>query len=498
MNIGIVGGGIGGMVTALLLQKEGHQVTIFEKDSKLGGRLAYVERDGYKIDKGPTIILLPDMLKEILNESGIPEEELEMIQCNPLYQLHFQNGQIFTKYANMELQKKEIERLYPGNGEGFDRFMRAMKQNFEIGKPNFLDQAFLSKKDWLNPKTMGTLLKLRAFRSVSTQLKHYFSDVDLQTAYALQTIYIGGNPYTTPGIYSLVSYSEHEHGIYYLKGGYASLVQVVEKALVKANVKVQTNAEVTEIVLEGDLAKGIVVDGIEHPLDSVVLNGDFPVAQKLVGEKKKYEPSAGCLLLYMGIDGQYDERMLHQFYMSKDFSNTMKEVFKEKKLPEDPSYYVFHPSLVDETLAPKGKGVLYVLVPVPSGSELDWEKEKEAFSQRIIESMEHNGFPELSNRVNWLEIRTPKEAEAEGLFAGGSFGIAPTLLQSGPFRPQLQPFSYQNVFAVGASIHPGGGIPIVLQGAKLLADHIKTTNRVEKRKEVTFQHEQSVQSIPRM
>ena len=147
----------------------------------------------------------------------------------------------------------------------------------------------------------------------------------------------------------------------------------------------------------------------------------------------------------------------------------MKDVFERKMIPEDPAFYTFHPSIIDDSLAPAGKGVLYALIPVPSDTNIDWKNETEWIEQ-IINCMENLHLPGLREAIELMEVRTPMEDELSGLYKGGSFGIAPTLSQSGVFRPQVKPYPFENLYAVGASIHPGGGIPLVMQGAKLLVD----------------------------
>ncbi|KIL47374.1 phytoene desaturase family protein [Jeotgalibacillus campisalis] len=478
-KIAVAGGGIGGMMSALMLARKGFQVTLYEKEELLGGRLAFINHEGYKVDKGPTIVLLPEMLKELMHEAGIDPNEYELIRCDPLYDIHFSDGQIYTKYASIEEQIEEIDRIFPGESENFKRFMNDMDKRFHLGKPRFLEQSFLKRWGSVNPSTVNALRKLNAFRSVKKQLDSYFDNEQMKIAYALQTLYIGGNPYTTPAIYSLVSFSEHKHGIYYVKGGYASLIDVFERALKRSGVEIKTNTPVQKLNQTSNVITSIVVNNEEKKVDAVVMNGDFPLTEKLIstpGKKagRTYQPSSGCMLIYMGLNGVYEDKKIHQFYMGKDFSKNMQEIFKSRTIPSDPSYYVFHPSIVDETLAPEGKSVLYILIPVPSGEEIDWEKEKTAFADRVIYSMVQNGFEDLREKMQWKIIRTPKEAMQEGLYGGGSFGISPSLFQSGPFRPQFQPYGeIDNLFAVGASIHPGGGIPIVMQGAKLLADGIE-------------------------
>ncbi|MCP3026313.1 NAD(P)/FAD-dependent oxidoreductase [Halobacillus sp. A5] len=476
-HLAIVGGGIGGLVTALLLSNKGtHKISIYEKNSELGGRLKYERHEGFKIDQGPTIILLPDMLLEILEEGGMSRGDIPIQLCDPLYHLHFKDGTTFTKYADQEKQIEELEKKFPGNVEGYKRFLKDMKIRFLQGKEHFLDRSFVNKKSFFTRKNIQTLIKLKTYQNVKRMMRSYFNDERLVEAYTLQTLYIGGHPDQSPAMYSLVSYSEHTHGIWYLKGGYAHLVELIENELVKRNVAVHTNSEVKKLPVHQDKVQFIQVDGKQIPIDQVVLNGDFPIMDRLFDDDQRnnrnYTPSSGCLLLYMGLSKNYSNNTVHQFFMSNNFDRHMKQVFSEKILPEDPSFYTFHPSLIDSSLAPKGKGVLYTLIPVPAGSTVNWE-EQDQLVEVIIDEMEQRGFPDLRSNIEWMKVRNPMHAEQDGLFAGGSFGIAPTLFQSGVFRPQLQPYPIDNLYAVGASIHPGGGVPIVMQGAKLLSDHLQ-------------------------
>ncbi|WP_173916651.1 NAD(P)/FAD-dependent oxidoreductase [Halobacillus sp. Marseille-Q1614] len=475
-EVTVVGGGIGGLVTALILSRRGESVRILEKNGHLGGRLTYEKQGDYKIDQGPTIVLLPEMLLSILEEGGISRSQIPIVPCDPLYHIHFKDGYSFTKYADIEKQIDEISRKFPGNEAGYYRFLEDMKLRFMQGKEQFLEKSFVNKKTFFTTKNLQTLMRLRAYQNVKKMMKNYFQDERLIEAYTLQTLYIGGHPEQSPAMYSLVSYSEHKHGIWYLMGGYAKLVEIIVEELKKRGVQIETNCEVESIHTEKRKVTSLKAGGSTFPVDRVVLNGDFPLMDRLFPVHKqirrRYTPSSGCLLIYMGLNKIYERETIHQFFMSDDFDRHMQQVFLEKTLPDDPSFYTFHPSIIDSSLAPEGKGVLYTLVPVPASEHVDWSK-KDELVELVIDQMEKRGFPDLRKHIEWMRIRTPEDAQRDGLFQGGSFGIAPTLFQSGVFRPQLQPYPLDNVFAAGASIHPGGGIPIVMQGAKLLADHLQ-------------------------
>ncbi|MCG1020062.1 phytoene desaturase family protein [Sutcliffiella horikoshii] len=470
-HIAVAGAGIGGMITALLLKKQGFNVSIYEKEKQAGGRLSFVEREGYRIDKGPTIVLLPEMLTSILQEAGVSDDAWELIRLDTLYSIHFKDGKKYSKFKDRDKQLLELSQEFPGEEEGFKQYMEAMKTNFEIGQTSFLEKSFTRKRDFWTGKNLTSLVRLKAYQSTKKFSGSFFKDERLREAYSLQTLYIGGHPQTSPAMYSLIPYSEHEHGIHYMKGGYASLVKVLTDTLKENEIPLYVDSRVEDIKKANGLVESIRVNGRAIEVDALVWNGDFPTAAHILHDKRKYEPSSGCVLFYFGLDGVYEESDIHQFFMGGDFDQHMREVFEEKKVPTDPSFYTFNPSLIDSSLAPDGKSTLYVLVPVPSGSHIDWSLET-VFMEKMLKNIEERAFPGLSDKMEWMEVRTPNDAEQDGLFQGGSFGIAPSLFQSGVFRPQAKPTNLENVYATGASVHPGGGIPIVMQSAKLAANQI--------------------------
>jgi phytoene desaturase len=490
-NIAIIGGGIGGLTAALLLSNDGHHVTLFEKSDRLGGRLKFVTENGDRIDEGPTIVLLPSMIQEIIQRGGMNPESLHFHRCDPLYTLHFPDGSKLTKMANPQEMEDEIERFATGEGLAFRRYLKDMRERFSIGKPSFLDRPFLRSRDFWTARNVLALLKLGAFRSVHADVKRYFRDPRLMDAFALQSLYIGGNPYSTPSIYSLVGFSEHEHGVWYLEGGYGGLVELFASELQRrSNVNICLNADVGGIIVSNQKISGVQLSKEVQPFDTVVFNGEFPhVSSLLASDMNKnvisdrrsfFQASSGCVLLYAGLNGTYDNRQMHEFWMGQNLNQHMDEVFRTRKLPQDPSIYTFNPSLHDSTLTQNSENsVFYALIPVPSGNKINWTEEGSLFADRILSILEDRGFPRLRSRIRWLKIRTPADAQADGLFQGGSFGLAPTLLQSGVFRPQVKPFRHiHGLYAVGASVHPGGGIPIVMQGAKIMFEMFRHDNDI--------------------
>lgn len=476
----IVGAGIGGLTSALLLNRQGWDVTVYERGSRVGGRIGYEQDGEYRIDQGPTIVLLPEMLLGILEEAGVDRSKIELLRCDPLYRVHYHSGRVMTKMTSREEQTAEIERLFPGESRGFARFMKDMDTLFPAGRAAFLERAFPRKRDFFTPSLMSLMGRLRAHKSVRKAVGDYFQHEELLDAYSLQSLYIGGSPFGTPGIYSLLPYAEHEYGIWMVKGGYAALPAILEQELISRGGRVVLNAEVTGLTIKNGICEGIeTVAGAEN-VDAVIYNGDFPHLSGLLGQapevarkRKPYRPSSGCVLLYVGVDKTWEDATTHQFFLPPSLEGSLQEVFNQRHIPAKSSFYVFNPVALDETAAPQGQSVLYFLIPVPDAEGVDWDKESEALAERVLEEAEQRGFPGLRAAIKWKKVRTPADAERDGLYGGGSFGIAPVLFQSGVYRPQPKPFpNIQGLYAAGASVHPGGGVPIVMQSARMAVNQL--------------------------
>lgn len=477
-QIAIVGSGIGGLTSALLLTKQGYQVTIYEKSHRTGGRLAYEEEGIYRIDQGPTIVLLPDMLLDILEEAGVDRSKVELIRCDPMHRFYFEDGRVLNKWSSREEQVDEINRVFPGEGKGFKQFMADMDPLFPRGVSAVLERPFPKQRDFFTREMTGLLKQMRAYTSLRSAMSRYFHSEQLRDAYSLQSLYIGGSPLSTPGIYTLLPYAEHEYGVWILKGGYASLASILEEELKNRGVIFHFGEEVTSLVIEEGSCKGIVTSQGTAHYDATLYNGDFPQITELLSPKHRrkrraYKASSGCLLVYLGVEKRFEEATTHQFFLPSAFVSNMKEVFQKHRLPEHPSFYVFNPVDADASAAPEGHSVLYFLIPVPNAERFSHGEETGKLIEKVLEEAEKKAFPGLREHIRWQKVRTPNDAKRDGLYGGGSFGIAPVLSQSGVYRPQPKPYpNIQGLYAAGASIHPGGGVPIVMQGAKLAVNQL--------------------------
>lgn len=475
----VVGGGIGGLTAALMLNRHGVNVTLYEQKNEVGGRLAFEQEGAYRIDQGPTIVLLPDMLGSLLEEAGVSRSRITLLPCEPLYDIHYASGRMLTKYREREAMSAELARVFPGEEAGFNRFMDRMGQLYPVGRASFLERSFPRQRDFFTPDNLRLMWRLRAYQSLRASASGYFRTSEVQDAFSLQSLYIGGAPHQTPGIYTMLPYAEHAFGVWMLKGGYASLPALLEEELRARGGAVKLGSRIERLVVKEGVCRGVVADGEQQEYDAVLYNGEFPGLGALLGEgeptsrKRTFKPSSGCVLVYLGVKRRWAERRAHQFFLPESLMNNMYEIFKQGRIPSHPSYYVFNPAALDEEAAPPGESVLYMLIPVPPDLPgLNWSEAAGPLVDRILENAEQRGFPGLRQAIAWRRVRTPEDAAADGLYGGGSFGIAPVLRQSGVYRPQPQPYSIRGLYAAGASIHPGGGVPIVMQGARMASEQM--------------------------
>ncbi|NGZ76181.1 phytoene desaturase family protein [Saccharibacillus alkalitolerans] len=480
-RVAVVGGGIGGLTAALLLSRRGADVTLLEARDRLGGRIAFErdEEDARRIDQGPTIVLLPEMLLSILEEGGIERGRIKLIESDPLYRIHYSDGRVMTKRRRPEHQSKEIDRLFPGEGEGYMRYMNHMRDLYPGAQKAVLERTFPRRRDFFTPRQIRLLGKLQAHRSVKAASARFFKHPDLIDAYSLQSLYIGGQPAGTPGVYSILPYAEHEFGIWMIEGGYARLPVILEEELRSRGVDIRLNTRVDRMVVEDGRCRGFVANGRREEYDAVLFNGDFPLLLPLLeglpesAQSKPYRPSSGCVLVFVGTSKRWTDTAAHQFFLPDSLTDGLQAIFERGMIAANPSFYVFNPVELDPNAAPEGESVLYFLIPAPDASRIAWSKEGRRLARKVLQAAERRGYPGLRESIKWIKLRTPEDARRDGNYVGGSFGIAPILGQSGPFRPQPKPFkSIDGLYAAGASVHPGGGVPIVMQGARMAVNQL--------------------------
>ncbi len=483
----VIGSGFGGLSTAVRLALKGHDVEVFEKRDKLGGRAYVYDINGFKFDGGPTVITAPWLFDEIWEAAGRNREDyFQLVKCDPFYRIFNYEGRAFNYNGDHDYILDQIDQWNPADKDGYERFMATTQEIFNTGM-GLIDQPFLNVTDMV--KVAPDLVRLQSYRSVYGYVSKYVQDDFLRRCFSFHPLLIGGNPFDAASLYVLIHYLEREWGIHYALGGTAAIVESFGRLLDELGVPVHLNAEVDEITTEGKRVTGIrMADGTEHSADVVVSNADvastylnmLPAEYRRKNSDRRIKNlkySMSLFVIYFGTKKRYNvaeegypQLAHHNIILSERYKGLLTEIFSDGELPEDFSLYLHMPTLTDPTMAPEGHEAFYVLSPVPHlGADIDWETQAQPYRDAIMSFLEENYLPDLQENIVAEHYIDPLHFQGTlNSYLGSAFSVQPTLLQSAWFRPHNRSEDFDNLYFVGAGTHPGAGLPGVLSSAKIV------------------------------
>lgn len=482
-KVSVIGSGFGGLSAAARLAARGHEVTLFEKRDKLGGRAYTYEINGFKFDGGPTVITAPWLFDEVWELAERRREDyFELIPLDPFYKIFDHQGRAFSYNGDHEYILDQIDAWNPRDKEGYTRFMATTQDIFQTGMA-LIDKPFLHFTDML--RVFPDLVRLQSYRSVYGYVSQFIENEFLRRCFSFHPLLIGGNPLDAPSLYVLIHYLEREWGIHYAKGGTGAIVDGFGRLLDELGVQVHLNTAVQEILIEDNAARGVrLADGSLHAADAVVSNADvawtylnlIPPTQRRTNsdrwvKSKKY--SMSLFVIYFGTKKRYNtsSRLAHHnILLSERYKGLLREIFAEQELPDDFSLYLHMPTLTDPSMAPEGCEAFYVLSPVPNlNAQIDWNVKAQPYRDLIMQFLEENYLPDLqANLVAEHRIDPLHFQDTLNSYLGSAFSVEPTLLQSAWFRPHNRSEDFANLYFVGAGTHPGAGLPGVLSSAKIV------------------------------
>ncbi|EOF55951.1 phytoene desaturase [Enterococcus hirae EnGen0127] len=485
----VIGAGVAGLSAAVRLQKLGYEVTLYEKDRQVGGKMNQIKTAGFTFDLGPTIVMMPEIYREVFEFCGKdPDDYIPMKKVDPMLKLYF-NKEEPIEFSNDLIElTKTLENISPEDTQGYFAFLADIYQRYTIAKEAFIMKSFRGFWDFYNPKSLWAGIRLRTFSDAYTSISKFVKDDRLRKSLAFQTLYIGVSPYQGPSLYTIIPMIELFYGVYFIEGGMYTLATSLARLFEELGGKIVYETSVDEILIDNKIAKGIRIGKEQVMADAIVCGADFPYAMKelIPDERKrekytnkkiaKFEYSCSCFLMYLGLDKKYPEEHLHSIYFAEDFKQNVDDLFERGNLPDDPSFYLYRPSLMDDSLAPGGQESLYVLVPVPELSKYEkWtEQTMQAYRQKIIRLLkEKTIFKDIDEHIVSETLITPKDfSERFNAYNGATFGLKPTLKQSNYYRPHNKFSAAENLYFCGSSTHPGAGVPIVMQSAKLAVEEL--------------------------
>lgn len=482
----VIGSGFGGLGAAIRLAANGHQVEIFEKRDLLGGRAYQYEVNGFKFDGGPTVITAPYMFDELFEQAGRQREDyFELVPLDPFYRIFDHTGAHFDYHRNPENTLSEIERWSPQDKEGYLKFTRHTRAIFQRFHP-FTDQPFLSLVDMI--KIMPDVIRLQAYGGAYDFAARYIKNPFLRRVFSFHPLLVGGNPFDTPSIYTLIVQFEKQWGVHYAMGGTGAIVRGLGRLFNELGGKVHFNSEVAEILVEGKRASGIrLKDGSLHKADIIVCNGDVAYTYRnliAAQHRRKYTDrriegmrySMSLFVWYFGTRKRYLDSPLqhHNIILNQRYRELLRDIFNRRVLSDDFSLYLHMPSRTDASIAPPGCESFYVLSPVPTlDSGTDWCQMAPRYRDRLLDFLETNYLPGLRENLVAEHFIDPLHFQNTlNSYRGAAFSIKPSLMQSSYFRPHNRSEELDDLYFVGAGTHPGAGVPAVLASGKIAANLI--------------------------
>ncbi len=485
-RVAVIGSGFGGLAAAIRLQAMGFETTCFEARDLPGGR-AYVYRDaGFTFDAGPTVITAPHCIEELFQVSERSMGDyVELLPVDPMYRLQWEDGTSFDYTSDEDGLVAQVASISPNDVDGYRRFADYTRKVFQKGYVELGATPFLNFRDMV--RCAPDLMKLRADRSVYSAVSRFINDEHLRQAFSFHPLLVGGNPYETSSIYTLIHWIERQWGVFFPKGGTGALVQGLVRLFEDLGGHLRLNSPVQQIRLVGagrhrstSYRHEVTLAGGEREVfDAVVSNADIhhtyaklygaePAARPMRRKLEKMDWSMSLFVMYFGTNRRYDDLAHHTILFGNRYKGLLEDIFHGHRLPDDFSLYLHAPTVTDPSLAPAGGEAFYVLSPVPhlGRADVDWESVAQRYGDTILESLERH-LPGLREAVVTRRHFTPVDFRDQlNAHHGSAFSVAPKLTQSAYFRPHNKCDRIPGLYIVGGGTHPGAGVPGVINTAK--------------------------------
>jgi phytoene desaturase len=477
----IIGAGPGGLAAALLLAHAGLKVTILERLPRVGGRCGTFEQEGFRFDIGPTFFLYPRVLEDVFAAIGRDLwAEVPMTRLDPHYRLIFgADGTELLCTSRVEEMERNLAALNADDARQYRRYLADNRAKLARFRP-ILEMPFLSWTDLLSSPVLKAVPLLRPWNSVDRDLGRYFQDPRIRLALSFQAKYLGMSPFKCPALFTILSFLEYEYGIYHPTGGCGAVSRRLAEIAQEMGVEIRLGAEVVGLDFRGRRVVGVHTREESAACDALVINADFAAAITRLApnhlrrrwsdaklQKKRY--SCSTFMLYLGLEGRYDQANHHTIYLARDYLGNLADIEERHVLSDDPSLYVQNAGVTDPTLAPAGRSTLYVLAPVThQHPNVDWRAEGPRFRQVVLRQLARLGMKDVEKRIVTEKMLTPADWEhGFNIFRGATFNLAHNLGQMLSGRPRNRFEELDGVYLVGGGTHPGSGLPVIYESARI-------------------------------
>ena len=482
----IIGAGIAGIATAIRLAVKGYTVDVFEANAMPGGKLAEIKNGDFRFDAGPSLLTMPQYIDELFELAGKdPSAYFQYRRLDIICKYLYADGTKLTAFANHARFEKEIAEVIGEPVTSLQKQRNNSRAIYQLTNPVFLEQAFNGLKSLFNKDALKALInlpKLDTGRTMHRANQGVFKDERMVQFYDRYATYNGSNPYTAPATLNVIPHLEQELGAYFPVGGMYSITTSLVKLAEQLGVKFHYNSSVEEIVLEGKNVKGVKVKEQMINADLVISNMDIWFTyHKLLKDHPKLHPqktlqqerSSSALVFYWGINKQFDDLDLHNIFFSAEYESEFDQIWKEKSIYHDPTIYLNISSKYKIDDAPKGCENWFVMINVPANSGQDWDTLIADARKNILAKLSHQLGQDIEKLIISESILDPRGIESKtSSYLGSIYGTSSNSKYAAFMRQANQSTQIKNLYFCGGSVHPGGGIPLCLLSAKIVAEYL--------------------------
>ncbi|WP_296144667.1 NAD(P)/FAD-dependent oxidoreductase [uncultured Flavobacterium sp.] len=480
-DIKIIGSGFSALAASCYLAKQGHSVSIYEKNSTIGGRARQLKKDGFTFDIGPTWYWMPDVFERFFADfDKKPSDYYELIKLSPAYQVYFGINDYITISDNLEDIAKTFESVEKGSSKALKNFMAEAKSNYDIAIKDIVYRPGVSPLELITQETAMRVGQF--FGNISKDIRKRFKNKKLVQILEFPVLFLGAKPSDTPSFYSFMNFADFGLGTWHPKNGMYSVVLALQKLALDLGVKIHTNSNIEKIIVENGKASGLIVNGENIKADIVVSGADYHHTETLLEEKNRgysekywekrtFAPSS--LLFYVGFDKKIENVEHHSLFFDTDFDVHAEAIYDNPKWPDEPLFYASFPSKTDQNASPEGKEAGIFLIPLAPGIE-DNKALREKYFEKIITRFEKLTQQDLKKNVIFKESFCVNDFIKDyNSYKGNAYGMANTLFQTAFLRPKLRSKKVQNLYFTGQLTVPGPGVPPALISGKLVSELIE-------------------------
>lgn len=481
----IIGSGIAGLASAIRLAVQGFDVNVYEQNPYPGGKLSAFKQAGFSFDAGPSLFTQPENIEALFTLAGekiqdyFTYQKLE-ITCN----YFFENGKQISASANPEKFADDMQVIFNEDADAIKKYLITANKSYNNIGTVFLDFSLHKKSTFFNKRIWKALRSLRfsfLLKSLHQYNKNVFKSVEAVQIFNRFATYNGSNPYQAPAMLSMIPHLEINQGTFYPTGGMINITNALFALAQKKGVQFHFNSPVQKIIEEKGRAIGIIVNNQTILADVIISNCDvYFTYKKLLANTKaankilKQERSSSALIFYWGIGKEFSQLGLHNIFFSKDYEKEFSQIFKDKTVSDDPTVYINITSKMENCFAPEGKENWFVMINVPANSGQDWKEIKQKAKDNIIKKLNRLLNTNLENLIETEAILDPVSLESNTQsYMGSLYGTSSNSKLAAFWRHPNFTNKIKNLYFVGGSVHPGGGIPLCLKSAKIMAEMIE-------------------------